>query len=172
MCGKIQHHKSKIILCSVYFEVWGSHLYLTLFRSCLENLVLYCAHMNRMHESLKWYILHNWFIKMIFLHPTALNKSKPLLQQDSARHHTYIIKSEKMQTIEEIIFLLLFMFYINRKFGNRENLRLPVFNGFKCFGMSWIWFHYFYKMSVYPTVCDTKIFLWYSENWWIKMHFF
>ena len=38
--------------------------------------------------------------------------------------------------------------YIRKKYWNRENFWLLVFNGFTRFRMSWTRFHYFYKMSV------------------------
>ena len=42
-------------------------------------------------------------------------------------------------------FYFFFIFYIWRKCWNHENFRLPVFNGFTRFRMSWTRFHVFIK---------------------------
>ena len=53
--------------------------------------------------------------------------------------------------------LLLFssLFLIKKKVLDRLNFRLPVFNGFTCFGMPCTRFHDFYKMSVCVYVTST-----------------
>ena len=48
------------------------------------------------------------------------------------------------------------IFYIRRKYLNRGYFCLLVINGLARFGMSWTRFHYFYKMSVHLSVCDTN----------------
>ena len=67
-----------------------------------------------------------------------------------------------MKFTVEIVFSLLYFrmidfftfFWVNRrKYWFRKNFRLPFFDGFACFGMSWTQFDYFWKMSVCLSVC-------------------
>ena len=51
--------------------------------------------------------------------------------------------------IEKNILFTFFYIYIKRKYWIRENFRLPVFDGFTCFEMSWTRFDHFWKTFVY-----------------------
>ena len=45
-------------------------------------------------------------------------------------------------------FIFAFSYISRRKYWFCANFQFPVFDGFTHFGMSWVWFHYFCKMSV------------------------
>ena len=62
------------------------------------------------------------------------------------------IKENKKNTLF-LFFLLSSVLYIRKKLWNRKNFQLPVTNEFTCFRMSLIKFNYFYKISMYLSVC-------------------
>ena len=72
----------------------------------------------------------------------------------------YLINTSKIYFIYILLHIyvafqtFITFFYVNRrKYWFRANFRLPFFDRFTRFGMSWTRFDYFWKMSVCESVC-------------------